>query len=191
MRRLHLTKGFSNFVRHGLIAAALICSAALVAPAYAQTAPITGVPSMKDFPGANELPDPSLDYKIAFDVNTMAESPDQVSPALKMIGALINTYEQHGVSPDHLHLQAVFHGPTIALVVDDATYKGRTGVDHNPNVDLLRQLQKAGLKMVVCGQSAMAQHYDFKSILPLAQINLSASVTFINLMTRGYIKMNE
>ena len=191
MRRLLLTKGFSNFVRHGVIAAALVCAAAIAAPAYAQTAPITGVPSMKDFPGANELPDPSLDYKIAFDVNTMAESPDQVSPALKMIGALINTYEQHGVSPDHLHLQAVFHGPTIALVVDDATYKGRTGVDHNPNVDLLRQLQKAGLKMVVCGQSAMAQHYDFKSILPLARINLSASVTFINLMTRGYIKMNE
>jgi intracellular sulfur oxidation DsrE/DsrF family protein len=185
-----LTKGFLNFVRHGLIAAALVC-AGLQAPAYAQTAPITGVPSMKDFPGANELPDPSLDYKIVFDVGTMAESPDQVSPALKMIGALINTYEQHGVSPSHLHLQAVFHGPTIALVVDDATYKGRTGVDHNPNVDLLRQLQKAGLKMVVCGQSAMAQHYDFKSILPLAQVNLSASVTFINLMTRGYIKMNE
>ncbi|HUO01826.1 MAG TPA: DsrE family protein, partial [Rhizomicrobium sp.] len=99
--------------------------------------------------------------------------------------------EQHGVPPDHLHLEAVFHGKTIVLVVDDATYKGRTGFDHNPNVDLLQQLQKAGLKMVVCGQSAMAQHYDFKTILPLAQINYSASVTFINLMTRGYIRMNE
>jgi hypothetical protein len=37
----------------------------------------------------------------------------------------------------------------------------------------------------------MAQHYDFKTILPLAQLNYSASVTFINLMTRGYIRMNE
>lgn len=182
-------KTFSNFARHGLIAAALICSAAL-APAHAQSAPITGVPSMKDFPGANELPDPKLDYKIAFDMNTMAESPDQVNPGLKMIGALINTYESHGVSPDHLHLQAVFHGPTIVVVTDDATYKGRTGVEHNPNVDLLNQLRKAGLKTVVCGQSAMAQHYDFKTI-QYAQINLSASVTFINLMTRGYIKINE
>jgi len=190
MRRLPLIQTFSNFARHGLIAAALLCAGALAAPVFAQTAPITGVPSMKDFAGANELPDPSLDYKIAFDMNTMADSPDQVNPGLKMIGALINTYESHGVSPSHLHLQAVFHGPTIVVVTDDATYKARTGVEHNPNVDLLNQLRKAGLKTVVCGQSAMAQHYDFKTIVH-AQMNFSASVTFINLMTRGYIKINE
>jgi hypothetical protein len=34
---------------------------------------------MKDFPEAHELPDPKLDYKIAFNVETMASSPDQVS----------------------------------------------------------------------------------------------------------------
>ena len=53
------------------------------------------------------------------------------------------------------------------------------------------QLSKAGLKMVVCGQSAVQRHYDFKSILPLAQINLSASVTFMNLAARGYARMTE
>ena len=53
-----MTKTFSNFVRPGLMAAALLCAAAVAAPATAQTAPITGVPAMKDFPGANELPDP-------------------------------------------------------------------------------------------------------------------------------------
>ena len=72
-----------------------------------------------------------------------------MNSGLKTIGALINTYESHGVSPSHLHLQAVFHGPTIVLVTDDVTYKGRTGVEHNPNVDLLNQLRKAGLKTVV------------------------------------------
>jgi intracellular sulfur oxidation DsrE/DsrF family protein len=123
-------------------------------------------------------------------MNTMPDSNDKVLPGLMMIGAIINTYESHGVSPDHLHLVAVFHGPTIVAVTDDATYKARTGVEHNPNVDLLNQLRKAGLKTVVCGQSTMAQHYDFKSI-QYAQINLSATVTFINLMTRGYIKINQ
>lgn len=47
-----------------------------------------------------------------------------------------------------------------------------------------------GVQMVVCGQSAMAQHYDFKNIVH-ARANFSASVTFINRMTRGYIKINE
>ena len=185
-----MNNSISNFVRRGLAAAAFVCAAGLIAPAFAQSAPITGVPSMKDFPGALELPDPKLDYKIVFDMNKMPASSDKVLPGLTMIGVLINTYESHGVSPDHLHLVAVFHGPTIVAVTDDATYKARTGVDHNPNVALLQQLRKAGLKTVVCGQSTMAQHYDFKSI-QYAQINLSASVTFINLMTRGYIKLNE
>lgn len=176
----------SRFVRAGLVAAALVSSAATLAEA----APITGVPQFRDFAGAGEMPDPSLDYKIAFDINSMASSPDQVNPAIKMVGALINAYEAHGVSPDHLHLVAVFHGPTIQVVLDDATYKARTGVDRNPNVALLDQLKAHGVQMVVCGQSAMAQHYDFKNIVH-AKANFSASVTFINLMTRGYIKINE
>ena len=75
------------------------------------------------------------------------------------------------------------------LVTDDATYKARTGFDKNPNVEILNQLVKAGVHPVVCGQSAMQQHYDFKTILPLATINYSATVTFINLMTRGYIQI--
>ena len=177
---------FSNLVRTGIVAAALVCSAASLAHA----APITGVPQFKDFAGAGEMPDPSLNYKIAFDINTMADQPDQVNPAIKMVGALINAYEGHGVAPDHLHLVAVFHGPTIQVVLDDATYKARTGVDHNPNVDLINQLKAHGVQLVVCGQSAMAQHYDFKNIAH-AKVNFSASVTFINLMTRGYIKINE
>ena len=123
--------------------------------------------------------------------HSIGATAGDVSPGLKMIGTLINTYEKYGVAPDHLHLQAVFHGETILLVVDDATYKARTGFAHNPNADLLQQLSKAGLKMVVCGQSAMQQHYDFKSILPLAQINLSASVTFMNLAARGYTRITE
>jgi intracellular sulfur oxidation DsrE/DsrF family protein len=184
-----------NALRNNLaakaIAAALFCLPVSQTPAFAQALPVPDAGTMKDFPEAHELPDPKLDYKIVFNIETMAPSPDQVSPALKMIGTLINTYEKHGVSPSHMHLVAVFHGPGIALVTDDATYKGRTGVDHNPNVEILQQLKSAGLQPVICGQSAMAQHYDFKSILPLAQINYSASVTFINLMTRGYIRMNE
>lgn len=188
-----LINRLSHMLRHHLAAAAalMVCFAFSQTPASAQALAVPAAGAMTDFPEAHELPDPSLNYKIVFDVQSMASSPDQVNPALKMIGTLINTYEKHGVSPAHLHLTAVFHGPSIVVVTDDATYKGRTGVAHNPNVEILEQLQKAGLQMVICGQSAMAQHYDFKTILPLAQINYSASVTFINLETRGYIRMAE
>jgi intracellular sulfur oxidation DsrE/DsrF family protein len=169
-------------------AAVLAC---LTMPTAAQTLPVPGASVMVDIPDAHEKPDPTLDYKIVFDMQSEGATAGDMSPGLKMIGTLINTYEKYGVTPDHLHLQAVFHGATILLVVDDVTYKARTGFAHNPNAELLQQLSKAGLKMVVCGQSAMQQHYDFKSILPVAQINLSASVTFINLAARGYTRITE
>ena len=163
----------------------------LTMPTAAQTLAVPSAPVMVDIPDAQEKPDASLDYKIVFDMQTAGATAGDMSPGLRMIGTLINTYEKYGVAPDHLHLQAVFHGETILLVLDDATYKARTGFAHNPNAVLLQELTKAGLKMVVCGQSALQQHYDFKSILPMAQINLSASVTFINLAARGYTRMTE
>ena len=95
--------------------AALLCCLTLSqTPALAQALPVPAAGTMTDFPEAHELPDPKLDYKIAFNVETMAASPDQVSPALKGIGTLINTFEKHGVSPSHMHFTAVFHGTLFA-----------------------------------------------------------------------------
>ncbi len=183
-------RNLSSKILGGALATAAIVGC-LTMPTAAQTLAVPSAPVMVDIPDAHEKPDPSLDYKIVFDMQTVSAAAGDINPGLKMIGTLINTYEKYGVAPDHLHLQAVFHGETILLVVDDAAYKVRTGFAHNPNAELLQQLSKAGLKMAVCGQSALQQHYDFKSILPMAQINLSASVTFINLAARGYTRMTE
>ena len=174
---------------HRLIAVAILL-ASLCQPAQAQDA-VQGVGRMKDITGAQETPDPSLDYKIVFDVRTPADTPREVSPALQSMAALINTYRHYGVPADHLHLAAVFHGPTIVLLTDDATYRNRTGFGPNPNAALLGELRRVGVKMMVCGQSALAQGYDLSALAKAAQINLSATVTFINLQTRGYVKVEE
>jgi intracellular sulfur oxidation DsrE/DsrF family protein len=162
--------------------------------ARAQSPPLAAVPSvgaMQDIPGAHEKPDPAARYKIVFDVRTLADDAGDISPALRAIAALLNTYRRHGVPPDHLQLTAVFHGPTIVLLARDAVYARRTGAQNNPNLVLLRELASAGVELAVCGQSARAQHYADADLVPLAQLNLSATVTFINLQTRGYVKVDE
>jgi len=146
---------------------------------------------MRDIPGAHELPDPNIDYKIVFDIRTVADSSDSVSPGLKEVATLINTFRKNGVTAEHMHLVAVFHGKTILLVTNDATYRARTGEKANPNMEILKQLDRAGVKLVICGQSALAQNYDASSLLPYVQTNLSATVTFINLQARGYIKVEK
>ncbi|HWE98316.1 MAG TPA: DsrE family protein [Caulobacteraceae bacterium] len=155
------------------------------------TAPVPAAGVMADIPGAHETPDPRVDYKVVFDVQSLAESSDQPAPALKTIGVLLNTYRRYGVPADHLHFVAVFHGRTIVLVANDETYRARTGAPSNPNDEILRQLSQAGVRLAVCGQSARAQHYDAASLQPLVQMNLSATVTFIDLQTGGYVRFEE
>jgi intracellular sulfur oxidation DsrE/DsrF family protein len=147
--------------------------------------------AMQDIPEAHEKPDPAARYKIVFDVRTLADDAGDVSPALRAIAALLNTYRRHGVPADHLRLTAVFHGPTIVLLARDAVYARRTGAQNNPNLALLRELASAGVELAVCGQSARARHYTDADLVPFAQLNLSATVTFINLQTRGYVKVDE
>src|ERR1700761_7117174 len=113
--------------------------------------PVPSAGVIQDVAGATDKPDPSRVYKLAFDVRSMADSPDAINPALIGIGKLINTYRKYGVAADHIQATAVFHGPTIVVVTKDETYRGRTGAKANPNVALLQQLAATGVKLVVCG----------------------------------------
>ena len=153
-------------------------------------AAVPSVGVMHDIADAREKPDPSLHYKLVFNVKEMAENLDEVSPGLEAIGGIINTFRKYGVAENHLQVVAVFHGPTIVLLARDATYSHRTGAAKNPNLALLGQLASAGVQLTVCGQSARSQHYTIDDLVASAQMNLSATVTFINLQTRGFVKID-
>jgi intracellular sulfur oxidation DsrE/DsrF family protein len=173
----------------GAMVALLGAMTPLAAAAQTRAVPSAGV--ARDIPEAQELPDPKATYKIVFDVQTMADKPEAISPALQAIGGLINTYTHYGVPLSHLQMTAVFHGKTIALVTRDPVYQQRLSAATNPNAPLLKELIAAGVHMVTCGQSALAQHYTPADYLPGVQTNLSATVTFLNLQTKGYVKISE
>ena len=161
------------------------------AAANAQQLPVPSAGVVPDVPGATDKPDPSRSYRLAFDVKSMASTADAVNPALVGIARLINTYRAQGVPADHIEATAVFHGPTIVLVTRDETYRNRTGAKANPNVSLLQELAAAGVKMVICGVSARGQNYTASDLLPVAHLNLSATTTFIDLQSRGYVKVDR
>ena len=171
------------------LAMALVATSFAVSPAGAQMAvPSVGV--IQDVPGATDRPDPSLTYKLAFDITSMPSSADAISPALTGIARMVNTLRAHGVPANRIQATAVFHGLPIALVTKDETYRNRTGGKGNPNIDLIRQLAAAGVKFAVCGGSARAQNYQASDLLPGVTLNLSAPMTFIDLQTRGYVKVD-
>ena len=152
---------------------------------------IPEVGRMVDIPGAHETPDPSLDYKIVFDLNSTAATVNDVNPGLTTIAALVNTFAHYGVSSTHRHFVAIFHGATVDLVVNDDAYRRSHGGHANPNVKLMEELTAAGVQLVVCGQSALQHHIDLKTIQPDVQLNFSATVTLMNLQTQGYVRIEE
>lgn len=164
---------------------------ALPAASQDHILPVPSVGTLQNLVDAGEKPDPKASYHIVFDVQTPSESSDEPNPALQAIGGLINTYRSYGVPASHLSVTAVFHGRTILLVTRDATYAQRTGTTANPNATILRELAAAGVSLVVCGQSAAMQHFAPSNYLPNVHTNLSATVTFINLETSGYVKVSE
>jgi intracellular sulfur oxidation DsrE/DsrF family protein len=176
--------------------AAAMAFAAIAGCAQAQTAehtlPVPSVGVVQDVAGASDRPDATRVYKLAVDMQSMPASPDAVSPGLEGIARLLNTYRAHGVPAENVHITAVFHGPTIALVTHDAVYQQRVGGDAgNPNLALLAQLEAAGVKFVVCGGSARQQNYSEADLLPVARMNMSATLTFIDLQLQGYARLNR
>lgn len=67
----------------------------------------------------------------------------------------MNTLAAHAVTRANVDF-VVFHtGPSDEAVLDDAHYRAKHGVA-NPNLPVLAELRRQGIKLCVCGQRLLA-----------------------------------
>lgn len=130
-------------------------------------------------------PDPKATYKIVFGLTKMGAHPDQVSPSIEHLARAVNLYVKAGVPLDHLKFVAVAYGPGTAVVVDDAHYKAKFGVD-NPNLPVIAQLRKAGVDVAVCAQAMAEHHFKYEWLDKNVTLALSGLSTLANLQLKGY-----
>ena len=171
-------------------AAAIAALIGLSVSAFAQSAqplPVPDGPVATDIPGAKELPDPSVTYKVVFDIGKAAPKIDDVNPMLTAIARFINTLAKNGVPADHRKIAVVFHQQGTEIILNDETFKARNNGHRNPNVALIQSLKKAGVDFRVCGQAVLANKIDQKTILPEIELDLWALTTLVNLELRGYV----
>jgi intracellular sulfur oxidation DsrE/DsrF family protein len=165
---------------------------ALPASAHAQSAqalPIPGVDAAIDFPNEHEMPDPSLTYKIVFDITKASAKIDDVNPGLTAIASYYNTLAKGGVPADHRKFVVVFHQGSTEYSMDSAAYKARNDGHDNPNVALIHSMKQAGIDFRVCGQGVIARKIDVATILPDIQVDQWALTTITTLQLRGYIRV--
>jgi intracellular sulfur oxidation DsrE/DsrF family protein len=190
-RKIHLLEGEMKKVWIGAVAALSILIALPLAT-HAQCAPVLPIPSVDaaiDFPNEHEMPDPSLTYKIVFDIGKTVSKVDEVNPGLVAIARYYNTLAKGGVPADHRKFVVVLHQEGTDLSLNNAAYKALKDGHDNPNIPLIHSMKQAGVDFRVCGQGVLSKKFDMATINPEIQIDQWAMTSITNLQLRGYIRV--
>jgi len=178
----------------------VITSFVLVALALGMAAPhsadatddlaVPGYAVAVDVAGAHELPDPTLDYKIAWGIGQGAQDPtSEVNPTLPTIARYVNTLAKWGVPEEKRHIIVMFHqrSDDFDIVLTNDAFKAKYGKD-NPNIALIMALKNAGVEFRACGQAIVGRKIDPQDVNPNIQIDLWAMTSFMNLQMKGFVR---
>ena len=160
----------------------------LVARAQPLPVPSAGLPGF--VAGMKEVPDPGLDYRVLFDLQSAAPAKG-TDPRLQTVARYLNSLAEYGVPPIRRHLVVLVHGAATQLLLADAAYPAHGSAHANPNKALIARMHAAGVQFRVCGQGLLARHLSAAQLLPGVQMDLWAVSTLANLQLHGYVHIDE
>jgi intracellular sulfur oxidation DsrE/DsrF family protein len=134
---------------------------------------------------AVEKPDPGLKYKILVDVNTASDKPEMINENLEVVAKILNLHILGGVPEKNLHVVLVVHGAAAFNLMNNFAYQHKYSVD-NPNLPLLAELGRAGVKIFICGQTILKRNIDYQQLAPEVTVALSAITTITNYTIKGF-----
>ena len=138
-----------------------------------------------DVPFALERPDPTLVYNIVIEVERESEKPDTINWALNNVARLLNLFAVGGVPATNVNVVLAIHGGATYTTMNNDQYRSKYKED-NPNLKLYQELQAAGVKMFVCGQSIINRKVDRSRMVPEVKPALSMLTTVTTYQLRGY-----
>lgn len=184
------------FVLSGtLITAAALLSLAGPTAAQAPTSAPGAVrhfgPIIPSFGGVFDVPDATLrpptdvDLKLRFDVNVGPE-PGELNQNFDTVARYLNQHARAGVPSERLKAALVIHGTAGKDTLGHDEYRKRFGKD-NPNLKMLDELKAAGVRIYLCGQTAMGRNLPRAVVTPAVEMAYSAMVAHMALDREGYV----
>ncbi len=128
---------------------------------------------------------PRKGAKAVFDVTSDAK-PGEVNRGLEQVARLLNLYGAAGLKDSDVQITAILHGEADKAVLSDAAYAERLKVAANPNLPLIRDLKKAGVEVLVCGQSLHELGYKVEEVAKEVPVADSAMLVLVNKQVDGY-----
>lgn len=148
-------------------------------------------PIIKDFgsvypvPDAVEKPDPKMKYKILVDLAMGSARPDTINLGIEAACTLINLHAVGGVPKENIEMVMAVHNAAGVTILNNEAYQQRYKID-NPNLPMIDALLKAGVKIVVCGQTLRKRNIDAKTLAPGIGVATSALTTITTYQLKGY-----
>lgn len=136
----------------------------------------------------SETPDPDMDYKLLFDFveNNPDSASHELSYGLTEIARRLNLHAAGGIPAKRILPVVVIHSAAINSMKSHAAYQKKYKKD-NPNVQLIEQMKKLGVKFIVCGQSMAFTDTKKEDLLPGIDISISAQTALSMYQLKNYV----
>ncbi|MFT5752402.1 MAG: hypothetical protein ACI86L_001915, partial [Dokdonia sp.] len=112
--------------------------------------------------------DTNLVFKAVFDISKAPEDPSTRNPYIETIARFLNMHEKAGVPASNLKVRMAMHGKASYGLLKNEYYNEKFGVD-NPNIALLKAIDKIGVEILLCGQTAGSRNLSKERRIPLTK----------------------
>jgi intracellular sulfur oxidation DsrE/DsrF family protein len=126
-----------------------------------------------------------LEYKVVWDIEVGPAKLGELNDEYNVPARFVNQGAALGFPAARVKAAVVIHGAAGEEMLDNAEYKARKGVD-NPNITLLTEMSKAGIRIILCGQTVDSRKLPREKILPFVEIAPSAAWAHAVLLRQGY-----
>ncbi len=135
-----------------------------------------------------EVPDPTLQYKLLFEVSegNPDSTKNQVDGSLSEVARIINLHLAAGIPVKNIIPVIVGHGRVLNAFRTNASYRAKFKLD-NPNLKLLDEFRKIGIKFIACGQAMAFQGITKEELLPDVKISLTAQTVLSSYQLKGFV----
>ena len=152
-------------------------------------------PIIKNFGGIYDIPeatvkvDKELVYNVIVDINTGALDKADLTPGFISTARMMNLHAISGVLSNNMNVVLAIHGSATVSLINNDAYNKRYGSD-NPNIQIIRELKEAGVRLIVCGQSMKFREVDASELLQEIEIGTSTLTTITTFQLKGYALVN-
>lgn len=128
---------------------------------------------------------PRLTYKVVWDIEVGPARLGDLNDEYNVPARFVNQGAAMGLKRENVQAAVVIHGAAGEEMLENAEYKARKGVD-NPNIALLSEMSRAGVRIILCGQTVDSRKMPRDKILPFVEIAPSAAWAHAVLLRQGY-----